>query len=257
MALTEVVEQIHGDGESVIVFDRGQYRCLRMASNDELVQGYRHHTNPFDFRSEYLAAHLAATAMVNTPKRALCLGLGVGATPQLLRQVYPDIAITVVELNDTVTLAAHRFFGLDSVTDLEVIIDCAARYLAKTPPATYDLVFIDCYDESGIPAECSTDAFFESLHQRVDADGLLIANLLPNRRGVSKAFASHQRAFRHTVIVPGVRKTNRTLFGTAGQLPSGSIVRKRIQAMQPKLASIDLMAPWLRAMPAKRYLGRF
>ena len=257
MVLNRVVEKIDGAGESVIVFDRGSYRCLRMASNDELVQGYRHHTNHFDFRSEYLAAHLAAAAMVEAPKSALCLGLGVGATPQLLRQLYPDIAITVVELNDTVRLAAHRFFGLDSVTDLEVIIDCAAQYLAATPPRPYDLVFIDCYDESGIPTECCTATFFESLYRRVGAGGLLIANLLPDRRGVAKAYASHQQAFRHSVIVPGIRKTNRTLFATAAPLPSGRVVRARIRAMQPKLESIDLMAPWLRAIPARRYLGRF
>jgi len=205
--------KITGQGVPVIVFDRGDYRGLVMAESPELIQGYRSQGRALDFRFEYLEAHLAATFVSPEPKKVLCLGLGVGAIPHLLKSLYPAVQIDAVELNDTVVHAAYTHFGLDSLTKLEVYTQCAADFLRQCDASIYDLVFADCYDAFGIPAACRTQDFFENTKKVMTIGGLLIANLIPKKRGVEAAFLGWKTAFQGGIVIPGVRKSNRTFVG--------------------------------------------
>jgi spermidine synthase len=209
--------KITGQGVPVIVFERGDYRGLVMAESPELIQGYRNQSRALDFRFEYLEAHLAATFVASKPKKVLCLGLGVGAIPHLLKSLYPAIHIDAVELNDTVVHAAYTHFGLNTLTKVKVYTQCAADFLHRCDSSIYDLVFADCYDAFGIPAACRSQAFFGDTKKVMTTGGLLIANLIPKKRGVEEAFLGWKTVFRGGIVIPGVRKSNRTFVGRRDQ----------------------------------------
>ena len=118
-----------------------------------------------------------------------------------------------MELNDTVVHAAYTHFGLDSLTKLEVYTQCAADFLRQCDASMYDLVFADCYDAFGIPAACRTQDFFKNTKKVMTIGGLLIANLIPKKRGVEAAFLGWKTAFHGGIVIPGVRKSNRTFVG--------------------------------------------
>ncbi len=251
------VAEIRGAGEPVIVFDRGQYRCLRMANNQELIQGYQHRYRRLDFRSEYLQGHIAASLARANPRRALCLGLGVGAIPQLLSHVYPNVDITAVELNDTVLKAASDYFALKQLTDLTTEISCAAQFVNDSSNCHYDLIFVDCYDSIGIPSACGSNAFVNNVMARLSPGGLVIANLLPGRRLVNKMFELWVSSGADAAVIPGVLKSNRTLICSNQTLPTQAHVIRRLDALTRSPLPFDPRKPWLRLAKAERYLGQW
>jgi len=252
----QYVQRVTGRGETVIVFDRGPYRALRMASDPALIQGYRHRFNPTDYRSEYIHAHLAASLMSQTqPHTILCLGLGVGAIPSLLARLYPGVSITAVELNDTVVDAGMTYFGLSGIPNLEIHVGCAAEFVAQHTQK-YDQVFVDCYDALGIPEVCAVPSFFESVLRRLTHSGILVANLLPQRKGVSQAFHGWTERLQSWCI-PGRMKSNHTLYGSRDELrlPVEVIERWHGTPLGPLPASVfECLA---RAHPADSFRRQF
>tara|TARA_B100001093_G_scaffold464914_1_gene482228 strand:+ start:1457 stop:2227 length:771 start_codon:yes stop_codon:yes gene_type:complete len=251
------VTTIEGAGESVVVFDRGPYRCLRMADNQELIQGYQHRYRRLDFRSEYLHSHLAATLALPNPSRALCLGLGVGAIPQLLSNLYPQIEITAVELNETVYRAASTYFGLNRLRNLDVKISCASTFVGAPSQGRYDLIFVDCYDAIGIPDACSSRAYVKNIMTLLAENGLIVVNLLPGRRFVDTMFALWVDYSTDAVVIPGVVKSNRTLICSKHILPERAQLMPRLQSRVLPPMPFDVRAPWQRMSKADRYLGRW
>ncbi len=251
-----IIQHITGAGDAVIVFDRGPYRALRMASDPALVQGYRHRFNPYDYRSEYIHAHLAASLMGHgTPQTVLCLGLGVGAIPSLLSTIYPGLRIIAVELNDTVVEAGRQHFGLNDIPGLELKIQCASEFIAENQ-RRYDQVFVDCYDALGIPDLCSTSVFFDAVMNALEPQGLLVANLLPNRRGSERVYAGWTERL-DAWCIPGRLKSNHTVYGSPGSLcePVTVIDRWKNRPLGPLPGRVfDCLA---RAQPASAFRSRF
>ena len=250
------VRQITGRGDAVIVFDRGPYRALRMASDPALIQGYRHRHNPLDYRSEYIHAHLAASLMSAAPPvTVLCLGLGVGAIPSLLSRLYPGVEITAVELNDTVVDAGLRYFGLQDIPRLDIRVQCAAEFMLGNR-CVYDQIFVDCYDALGIPDICASPSFLDSVMRSLSQNGLLVANLLPNRRGAASVFQGWTERM-EAWCIPGRKKSNHTLYGSRGTLNQPIEVIQRWQGRPLGSFPAAMFECLYRAQPAGQFTQRF
>ncbi|KAG5180926.1 hypothetical protein JKP88DRAFT_270097 [Tribonema minus] len=89
------------------------------------------------------AAAAAAAAVAPTapppPPRALVIGLGGGALPLALRRFYPQLDVTVCELDPEVADLARRWFGFEAGPQLRVVIadglDYARTCLARMQSA--------------------------------------------------------------------------------------------------------------------------
>ena len=127
-AIPREIGRIKGQSSTVIVTELGSRLSFRFAENDTLIQGSMYRDHPLDFRSEYLGGHLAASLCHAAPRRALCLGLGIGALPRLLLSTHPSIHIDCVESNDAVIKAASL------ATRLLLRLTTATR--AGMPPAS-------------------------------------------------------------------------------------------------------------------------
>ena len=184
-----IIRRIEGTPDSVIVFERQGYRGLRFAQNDVLIQGIMNVDKPLDFKSEYVRQQLACAASHPNPRTALCLGLGVGAVPRLWKTTWPDMHVDVVEICDAVITAAQQFFHVKTSPSFRV--HNADATVAVHHPALhgfYDLVFIDCYSADAIPQTCRTRTFMDGCIRCLSANGLLLANLLPDRPGRAQFF---------------------------------------------------------------------
>lgn len=249
--ITRVLGEIRGTNSTVIVTQCGDRRSFRFADNNELIQGTMHQRGPLDFRSEYLRGHLAASTCHPKPRRALCLGLGIGAVPRLVRATHHGIHIDSVECNDTVIQAAHEYFKFPHDSALTIHHSSAQAFVEnRSTAAPYDLLYLDCYDAAGIPAACATPDFLEAARSLLSADGVMVANLLPGRRHV-RELAAHVCAGLNSVwSIPCVRKSNITLFGT--QTAPIDIESALVRAMhfdQKALTPVRLVPELERARP--------
>lgn len=211
---TKTVWQSHGQFTPVEVLEIGPYRCLRIGEDTQLTQGYMHRTNPLDFRSEYLRQQMAASLGVDSPLRALCLGLGVGAMPRLLRALYPQIAVDAVELEPAVVEAACTHFGLETSRHLQIHV-ADARQFVRRPDirGRYDLVFVDCYDSRAIPDALRRSDFYNDLVACISPKGLLSANIVQGRLGALSVITHCQDRLAEPWAIAAPTKSNCAIFG--------------------------------------------
>ncbi len=211
---------------TVEVYMDGGYRCLRFAGGGGLVQGRMHLTRPLDFGTRYHPAVCAAT--LAAPDRALCLGLGVGAVPRLLRAMRPGLAVDVVEIDPGVIAAARDHFGVVEGDGLTVMEADAADFVRRPPPGPpYDVIVLDCYDDRRLPADLTTAGFVSRLLTLAAPGGVVVANVLTRRPGAGPLSTQLARRLcgARIITVPGA--SNRVWFGGRSGLPDLAAMRRR------------------------------
>lgn len=247
----EVVEaRIVGPRSTVEVYRRGHYRCLRFADGGGLVQGRMHLHDPLDFGSPYLGPMCAAALGAGAPRHALCLGLGVGALPRLLRALWPALAVDVVEIDPAVVTAAARHFGCMQTRGLRIIEADAAEFVIRPPPGPpYDVILLDCYDGQRLPAPLTEAAFVRHLLDLLAPAGVAIANVVSSRPGALELQRHLAARLCGARVIAVPRRSNRIWFGGRSRAPDIRAMAGRAVAFAGRLP-FDLAAHVARAAPA-------
>ncbi|MEE2787323.1 MAG: hypothetical protein VX589_08295 [Myxococcota bacterium] len=224
----KIIARIEGEGPSVLVTERGDYRSLCFADDASLVQGAMHRRDHLRFRSEYFQQQVAAAVFHPRPRTALFLGLGIGAVARLCRAIWPDLHVDAVEICDTVVEAATGYFGLEPTPKFRIHVVDATQVVQRKPlHGVYDLVFADCYTSKSIAPECLEHSFLVGCIKCLSSSGLLITNLLPNRSGARAMAKNVQAQIAEPWLMRAQKKNNHTVFGhpTAQLSLSDALVR--------------------------------
>lgn len=91
------------------------------------------------------------------PKKILILGLGGGSNTILSHRLFSKAQITAVDIDPVMVGIAQKYFGLNKIKNLDIIISDAldfAKNLKKTD--YYDLVLLDCFEGKYIPHNLGT-----------------------------------------------------------------------------------------------------
>ena len=168
----------------------------------------------------YYDTALAAPALASHADSALILGMGTGTYARQLRQYYPDMRVTGVEIDQKITDLAGRYF--DEPSDIEVSTYDGRAWLAASEN-TYDVIMVDAYQDITIPFQMSSAEFFDLVRSHLNPGGVMVVNMnmiSDGRRSINEALTDTissvfgSDAVR-TADVPGT--TNRELFaGNAG-----------------------------------------
>ncbi len=98
------------------------------------------------------------------PKSVLLLGLGGGSNTNLVRKLYPNAAITAVDIDPLMIDIGRKYFGLNKIKNIEIIIADALDFVKKFDNDThYDLVLVDCFEGKYIPKKLENLDFLETL----------------------------------------------------------------------------------------------
>ena len=110
----------------------------------------------------------------------LILGLGAGTLAQLLSQKWPKVKIAGVEIDPKIIEIGKKYFNLDKISNLQIIIADAAKFLSTYHllPTTYHLAFVDLYLADKVPPQCETVDFLKSLKNLLTPKGLVVFNRL-------------------------------------------------------------------------------
>ncbi len=213
---------------------------------DHLVHSYTDLDDPTHLEYGYLRLFqdVAAWALEERAlPRFLFIGGGGYTLPRLL-SAETDAQIDVVEIDPAVTRVAQRFFGLPRTSEIQTI-NADARWFARdVPPATYDVIFIDAFNDLSVPYHLTTREATELLHRQLRPGGALAVNLIDDfGRGrflrsyvrtlqsvfgaanVSLVMESEEdlQSSRSTYVV--VASTSRFPFRDAYVLPDGALQR--------------------------------
>lgn len=229
-----------GPRSTVEVYERGEYRLMRFGGGGGLVQGRMHLHRPLEFGSPYLAPFCAAALAGSPLRRALLLGLGVGAAPRLLQALVPELTVDVVEIDGVVIAVTGARFGLKTGPTMRVHQACAADFVAAPPPGgAYDVVGIDCYDGEAIPEKLTSRTFFANAVRLLAPGGVLVANVVRTRRGADAAAIALRDALATPQVIPVPRTSNRIWMGTRSEPLDLSTLRARARRFD-RMARIPL-----------------
>ncbi|MBU3964154.1 fused MFS/spermidine synthase [Patescibacteria group bacterium] len=113
-------------------------------------------------------------------KRALVIGGGIYTIPKSIAQELPNAIVDVVEIEPSFFDLAKEFFGLKDYANLNNFIQDGRRFLADSENK-YDLIYGDAYSSLfSVPSHLTTIEFFEVVRDKLNNDGIFIANIIGN-----------------------------------------------------------------------------
>ncbi|QSY58893.1 fused MFS/spermidine synthase [Bifidobacterium imperatoris] len=122
----------------------------------------------------YYDTALAAPALADKADSALILGMGTGTYARQLKQYYPDMAITGVEIDQKITNLAGQYFSEPS--DVPVSTYDGRAWLAASRDS-YDVIMVDAYQDITIPFQMSSTEFFSMVREHLNPGGVMVVNM--------------------------------------------------------------------------------
>ncbi|WP_256757948.1 spermidine synthase [Cohnella sp. WQ 127256] len=147
----------------------GKFRCLQFA--DEAIQGAMDLKDTKRVVLQYQRAMLHLLELLNPSfERAFVIGHGIGT----IAGHYPDIKMTVAELDGKVVELSKQFFGY---RHNNVIVGDGREILSHEQSNQFDFIILDAFNSKGTPLHFTTHEFFELMLDKLDSSGAIMMNL--------------------------------------------------------------------------------
>ena len=109
----------------------------------------------------------------------LIIGLAAGIVPRMLHDVMapalPPLRIVGVEIDPQLTELGAKYFGLDKNTVEIHATD--GRIFLRSAREKFDLIILDAYHSTSIPAHLATIEFFAEVKAKLSSNGLALLNV--------------------------------------------------------------------------------
>ena len=147
-----------------------------MVFSDIDIQSRMSVARPDELQFEYTRLMMGVLLFQPQPKRILMVGLGGGSLAKFCYKHLPDAHITVVEINPHVIALRQSFCIPDDDARFQVVQMDAAHFMAQTEQS-FDLVFVDGFDQHGMPEQLCSPQFYSDCRRVLNAGGVAVANL--------------------------------------------------------------------------------
>lgn len=107
---------------------------------------------------------------------ALIIGLAGGTAAREITAAYPAVHIEGVEIDPEIARLGRRYFGLNDLANLKIIVE-DGRYFLNRTTNQYDLIAIDAYRQPYIPFQLTTKEFFQEVSDHLTSDGTTVINI--------------------------------------------------------------------------------
>ena len=109
--------------------------------------------------------------------KVLFIGGGGFSGPRQFLVDYPDLSISVVEIDPEVVEAAHTYFLVPRTNPkLEISVMDGRNYLETAE--IYDLIVLDAYSHTYVPFHLMTDEFMGLVDSHLSENGVFVANVI-------------------------------------------------------------------------------
>ncbi|TBX64819.1 methyltransferase domain-containing protein [Flavobacterium silvisoli] len=108
----------------------------------------------------------------------LVLGVAGGSVIKtLVDEIKFTGKITGVEIDEQIIDIAKEYFKLDTIPNLELVIDDAFEFVLKTK-LTYDLIIIDIFEDTKMPNFLFEDFFINRINSLLNPHGFILFNTM-------------------------------------------------------------------------------
>ncbi len=120
--------------------------------------------------SGFLLTHIWKTGIKNLlpksflPKTILILGLGGGSNTKLVSKYFPKAQITAVEIDSKMVDIAKKYYKINRVKNLKIVVSDAIDFIDNLKTTTYDLILVDCFEGKYIPKKLQDPLFIKKVY---------------------------------------------------------------------------------------------
>ncbi len=108
----------------------------------------------------------------------LVLGVAGGSVIKtLVEEIKFTGKITGVEIDQNIVDIANKYFKLNEIPNLEIIIDDAFEFVLKTKDQ-YDLIIIDIFQDTAMPNFLFEDFFINRINALLNTNGFILFNTM-------------------------------------------------------------------------------
>ncbi len=158
--------------------DGREVRTLRL---DQLIHSYVDLDDPafFVYGYEKIFADITVLAAERNPQlNVLFIGGGGYTMPRFLESEYPQSRIEVIEIDPAVTQVTHDLLGMPRDTRIITHNADARMIVPQLPPASYDLVIGDAFNDVSVPYHLTTLEFNEQVKALLKPGGAYAVNVV-------------------------------------------------------------------------------
>jgi spermidine synthase len=200
---------------------------------------------PYRHVLEYTGMMIMGTGYVENPKTALLIGLGGGTVANYMRKYYPDMKITVVELDKTVLECSQKFFDFKTGGNMKAVLQDGRRFLMKDKEK-FDIIFLDAYYGDYIPFHLLTKEFLVIVKDHLQKNGIVVSNTWSSQKLYERESATYETVFGHFDSYLGVKSGNRIIITSGnGEKSDEPTLRSRMVKTQETMQFKELNLPEL------------
>lgn len=115
-------------------------------------------------------------------KNILVIGGGTFTLSTALLQTLPSSHITSVEIDPQLEVIAREYFNLNDNPRHTIINQDISIYFADTQQQ-FDLILIDAFSHTSIPAGLTHKSFIKQLHEHLSPQGIIAMNIISSYHG--------------------------------------------------------------------------
>ena len=139
---------------------------------------------------------------IKTMNNILVLGVAGGSVIKtLVDEINFEGKITGVEIDNFVIILANKYFHLDQIQNLEIIIDDAFEFVLKAKD-NYDLIIIDIFQDTKMPNFLFETFFISRICDLLQPKGFILFNTMvvnENQKKLNLDFLNAFNAAQYTV----------------------------------------------------------
>jgi spermidine synthase len=198
-------------------------------SGEEAYESQVNLRSPHILRFSYLQHMFTSYLFQQQQSSVMVVGLGGGSMIHFLQKYDPRVSIEAVEIDPVVVELAERYFAVRPKENVRLVVADAFDHLKKTKKK-YDTIYMDAFlkpsastDDTGVPLNLRTEAFYKELQALLTAEGSVVFNINPHDQ-MQSDIATIRAAFPQTYVF--------SLPNSEGVVVVGSLKKERMTAAE-------------------------
>lgn len=150
----------------------------------------------------YTRAMMSFLLIEPAPKNIAMIGLGGGSLAKYCYRHLPQAEITVVEISPDVIALRNEFAIPADDARFKVLLGDGAEFVADAA-GQFDVLLVDGFDATGLPAQLSSQQFYDNCFASLTDNGIVVVNLWGGYAHYSESLARIHNSFSRRVVVVG------------------------------------------------------
>ena len=149
-------------------------------------------------------------------KNILVLGVAGGSVIKtLIKDINFKGKIVGVEIDPEIIAIANQYFGLDKISNLEIIINNAEHFV-KNHTNKYDLIIVDIFQDKSMPEFLFENQFMDSIKLMLNKNGFVVFNTMILNNADKKRNLNYVNSFEENefqvIIIPKLEVFNQLII---------------------------------------------